>query len=132
MEKLDIEVNYKNKKRYNLAHYPIRQPKAIVGLIWALSRLTMPKVPWKVEKINMEGLKPPFLVLGSHHAFMDFYVTPLALFPYRANYISELEAFEFFGETIYRQVGCLGTRKFVNDMALIKNIKKQKKHIIGL
>ena len=70
----------------------------------------------------MKGLKPPFLVIGTHHSFMDFYITPLALAPFRANYISELEGFENFGEWIYRQVGCLGTRKFVNDLALIKNI----------
>ena len=72
----------------------------------------------------MDGIKPPFLVYGSHNSFMDFYVTPLALKPYRANYISELEGFEAFGEWIYRQVGCLGTRKFINDQMLIKNIMK--------
>ncbi|MBR4557461.1 MAG: hypothetical protein IKO15_08270, partial [Clostridiales bacterium] len=44
--------------------------------------------------------------------------------PYRANYISELEGFEAFGEWIYRQAGCLGTRKFINDQYLIKNIMK--------
>lgn len=53
-----------------------------------------------------------------------FFVTPLALFPHRANYISELEGFEAFGEWTYRQAGCLGTRKFVNDLALIKNIQR--------
>ena len=51
-------------------------------------------------------------------------MTPLALFPHRANYVSELEGFEYYGEWIYRQAGCLGTRKFVDDMALIKNIKR--------
>ena len=78
----------------------------------------------KIDKHNMEGLKPPFLVLGTHHSFTDFYVTPLCLAPYRANYISELEGFENYGEWIYRQVGCLGTRKFINDQALIKNIRR--------
>lgn len=77
-----------------------------------------------IRKVNMDGLKPPFLVLGTHHAFMDFYVTPLALFPHRANYVSELEGFEAFGEWKYRQVGCLGTRKFVSDLALVRNIKR--------
>ena len=72
----------------------------------------------------MEGIKPPFLVYGSHNSFMDFYVTPLALKPYRANYISELEGFENFGEWIYRQAGCLGTRKFINDQSLIRNIAR--------
>ena len=68
--------------------------------------------------------KPPYLVLGTHHSFTDFYVTPLALFPHRANFVSELEGFENYGEWIYRQVGCLGTRKFIDDMGLIKNIKR--------
>ena len=78
----------------------------------------------KIYKERMKGLKPPFLVLGTHQAFMDFCVTPLALFPYRANYVSELEGFEYYGEWLYRQAGCLGTRKFVNDIALVENIKK--------
>ena len=77
----------------------------------------------------MEGLKPPFLVLGTHHAFMDFIVSPLAVFPYRANYVSELEGFENYGDWLYRQAGCLGTRKFVNDIALIKNIKRVMEHL---
>lgn len=78
----------------------------------------------RIHRVNMEGLKPPFLVLGTHHAFMDFYVTPLALFPHRANYVSELEGFEAYGEWKYRQIGCLGTRKFVTDLALVRNIKR--------
>lgn len=76
----------------------------------------------KIKKERMKGLKPPYLVLGNHNSFFDFYVTPLALFPHRANYVSELEGFEAYGEWIYRQVGCLGTRKFVNDLALVRNI----------
>lgn len=78
----------------------------------------------KIHRLRMKGLKPPFLVLGTHHAFMDFFVTPLALFPFRANYVSELEGFENYGEWLYRQAGCLGTRKFICDVALVRNIKK--------
>lgn len=63
-------------------------------------------------------------VLATHHAFMDFYVTPLCLFPHRANYVSELEGCEHYGEWPYRQIGCLGTRKFVNDLALVRNIRR--------
>ena len=103
---------------------PPEQNFFLTPLIWLYCRICTLGSGLKIKKTRMEGLKPPFLVLGSHHAWMDFYVTPLALFPYRANYISELEGFEFFGEWFYRQIGCLGTRKFVNDIALVKNIKK--------
>ncbi len=103
---------------------PPKQNFFLTPLMWLICRVLTLGTGLKIRKKDMKGLKPPFLVLGSHHAFMDFYVTPLALFPHRANYISELEGFEYFGERIYRQIGCLGTRKFVNDIALIKNIKK--------
>ena len=56
---MDIPVNYKNKKSYNTAKYPIRQPLFFVGLIWILSKIVLTGKKYKVEKINMEGLKPP-------------------------------------------------------------------------
>lgn len=103
---------------------PPRQNFFLTPLIWLLCWIITAPAKLKIEKHNMKGFKGPFLVLGTHMSFTDFYVTPLALFPRRANYISELEGFEYYGEWIYRQVGCLGTRKFVYDYALIRNIKK--------
>lgn len=103
---------------------PPKQNLLIMPLLWIYCWAVTRKGKLRISKVRMKGLKPPYLVLGSHHAFMDFYITPLAIFPHRANYVSELEGFEAYGEWAYRQIGCLGTRKFVNDMALVKNIKK--------
>lgn len=103
---------------------PPKQNLFFMPIIWLYCWWVTKKAKLKINKVGMKGLKPPYLVLGSHHAFMDFCVTPLALFPHRANYVSELEGFEAYGEWLYRQVGCLGTRKFVNDLALIKNIRR--------
>ena len=55
---MNIDVNYKNKRRYNTAKYPIRQSLFFVGLIWLLSKIALIGKRYKVEKINMEGLKP--------------------------------------------------------------------------
>lgn len=103
---------------------PPKQNLFFMPAIWLLCKAITAPSKLRINRVNMKGLKPPFLVLGTHHAFMDFIVSPLAVFPYRANYVSELEGFENYGEWLYRQAGCLGTRKFVNDIALIKNIKK--------
>ena len=111
-------------KPFDRNKVPPKQNLFIMPLLWLLCWVTSRKGKLKIHKERMKGLKPPYLVLGSHHAFMDFCVTPLALFPHRANYVSELEGFEAYGEWLYRQIGCLGTRKFVNDLALVKNIKK--------
>ena len=113
-----------DKRPFDRAKTPPRQNLFFMPFIWLICKFITAPYKLKIDKHNMNGIKPPFLVYGSHNSFMDFYVTPLALKPYRANYISELEGFEAFGEWIYRQVGCLGTRKFINDQMLIKNIMK--------
>ena len=103
---------------------PPKQNLFLMPLIWLYCFFATRSGHLKIHRKNMKGLKPPYIVFCSHHAWMDFYVTPLALFPHRANYVSEMEGFEFFGEWAYRQIGCLGTRKFVNDIALVRNIKR--------
>lgn len=127
------------RKKYNTTPFdskriPPKQNLFFMPLIWLVCRLLTTGTGIKIEKKRMKGLKPPFLVFATHHAFMDFYVTPLALFPYRANYVSELEGFENYGEWLYRQVGCLGTRKFITDLHLVKNIQRvmQRKGILVL
>ena len=112
-----------DKKPFDRDRVPPKQNLILFPLMLLICKVITARNKLKIDRHNMEGIKPPFLVLGTHHSFTDFYVTPLCLAPYRANYISELEGFENFGEWIYRQVGCLGTRKFINDQALIKNIR---------
>ncbi|MDR1796546.1 MAG: hypothetical protein LBR44_03740 [Clostridiales Family XIII bacterium] len=103
---------------------PPRQNFFLMPLIWLICFVVTIPDRLRIKRIGMKGVKPPFFVLSTHHSFTDFYVTPLALFPYRANYVSEMEGFELFGEWIYRQVGCLGTRKYILDVALIRSIKR--------
>ena len=69
---MDIEVNYKNKRRYKTAKYPIRQPRIITGLIWLLSKCALIGKKYRVEKVNMDGLKPPYMMLSNHMYFIDF------------------------------------------------------------
>ena len=112
-----------DKKPFDRFKVPPKQNLILFPLMLLICKVITARNKLKIDRHNMEGIKPPFLVLGTHQSFTDFYVTPLCLAPYRANYISELEGFEMYGEWIYRQVGCLGTRKFINDHALVKNIR---------
>ena len=120
---MNIDVNYKNKKRYNLAHYPIRQPKLIVYLIWLLSRLTLPKVPWKVEKINMEGLKPPYMLLSNHMYFVDFKLAAMGTLPHRVNNVVSIDGY-YRRPWLMELIGSIGTRKYTMDLHLVKSINK--------
>ena len=47
---MNKEVNYKNKKTYNTAKLPIRQPIFFVWLIWLLSRIMLIGKKYKVAK----------------------------------------------------------------------------------
>ena len=77
----NVEVNYKNKKKYKTAKYPIRQPIYLTWLIWVLSFFALLLKKHKVERINMEGLKPPYMMLSNHMSFIDFELTALATHP---------------------------------------------------
>ena len=117
------DVNYKNKKRYNNAKYPIRQPIFFVWLIWILSKIMLIGKKYKVEKINMEGLKPPYMVLSNHMAFIDFELTAMATFPHRVNNVVALDGFHQ-RPWLMELIGAIGTRKFTNDIHLVKSIYK--------
>lgn len=71
----------------------------------------------------MKGIKPSFLVISTHQGFSDYYIAPLALFPHRANYVSDMEGFAAFGEWLYRGIGCIGKRRYVSDYSVVKNIR---------
>ena len=89
----NIDVNYKNKRRYNTAKYPIRQPLFFVGLIWVLSKILLIGKKYKITKVNMEGLKPPYMVLSNHMYFVDFELAALVTTPHRVNNVVNLDGY---------------------------------------
>lgn len=119
----NIDVNYKNKKRYKTAKYPIRQPKIFVWLIWLLCRICLIGKNYKVEKINMEGLKPPYMVLSNHMYFIDFKLAAMATFPHRVNNVVSIDGF-YRRPWLLELIGAICTRKYTMDLHLIKSIKK--------
>ena len=128
-----IDVNYKNKKRFNTAKYPIRQPYFIVLLIWILSKVSLMFKKHKIEKINMKGLKPPYLVLSNHEYFIDFELAALITFPHRVNNVINIDGY-IKRAWLMKLIGGICTRKFSNDLHLIKSIKKVFKRgdVIGM
>lgn len=119
---MNIDVNYKNKKRYNTARYPIRQPLIIVWLIWLLSRIMLIGKKYKVEKINMEGLKPPYMMLSNHMYFIDFELAAMGTLPYRVNNVMSIDGY-YRRPWLIELIGGICTRKFTMDLHLIKSIR---------
>ena len=120
---MNNEINYKNPKRYNTAKYPIRQPKFFTGLIWLLSKILLADKKYKVEKINMEDLKPPYMVLSNHMHFIDFELGAMATFPYRVNNVVSIDGY-YRRPFLLEMIGAIATRKYTMDLHLIKSIRK--------
>jgi len=118
-----MDVNYKNKKRYNTAKYPIRQPRIITWLLRVLSKIILCGKKYKIEKINMEGLKPPYMILSNHMYFIDFELCAIGTYPHRVNNVVNLDGY-YRRPWLMELIGAIGTRKFTTDLHLIKSINK--------
>ena len=116
-----MDVNYKNKKRYKTAKFPIRQPKFFTYLIWILSKIMLSGMKYKVEKINMEGLKPPYFMISNHMCFKDFELAAMATFPHRVNNVVNIDGY-YKRPWLLELIGSICTRKFTMDLHLIKSI----------
>ena len=118
-----MEVNYKNKKYYKTAKYPIRQPLIIVWLIWLLSKIMLIGKKYTIEKINMEGIKPPYILLSNHQYFIDFEIAAMATFPHRVNNVVSIDGY-YRRPWLMELIGSIGTRKFTTDLHLVKSINR--------
>ena len=124
---MNKEVNYKNKKRYKTAKYPIRQPIFIVYLIWLLSKIMLIGKKYKVEKINMEGLKPPYILLSNHMYFIDFELCAMGTLPHRVNNVVSIDGY-YRRPFLLELIGAICTRKFTMDLHLVKSIRRVTKN----
>lgn len=78
---------------------------------------------FRLEKIGMEGVEGPYLLLVTHSSMVDFNIMLKATHPYPVNNVMTLEGFNTYTEPLMRSLGVLGTRKFISDVHLVKNIK---------
>ena len=118
-----LEVNYKNKKRYKTAKYPIRQHPFFTWLIMALSKIMLIGKKYKIERVNMDDLKPPYIMLSNHMYFIDFELVALATYPHRMNNVVNIDGY-YRRPWLMTLIGSICTRKFSNDLHLIKSIMK--------
>jgi len=120
---MNIEVNYRNKRRYNTAKAPLHQTIFWTGLIWILSKCALLGKKYKIDKINMEDLKPPYLLLSNHMHFIDFELAAMATWPHPVSNVVSIDGYVIKG-FLLEWIGAIATRKYTNDLPLIKSIRK--------
>ena len=107
-------------KRFDMKRTVSRQH--LVPILWGLCFPQIIKHKNHLKKINMEGIKPPYILLCNHNAFMDFKVAEKAIFPHAANYVVAIDGF-LKREWLLRLIGCICKRKFTSDTTLIHQLK---------
>lgn len=112
----------KEIKHFDMKEKPKKEAFFLTPLAYLLSFPEVWKRKLKVTKTKMKGLKPPYVLLCTHHAFVDFKVTTASIFPHRANYVVAIDGF-IKREWLLRNVGAICKRKFTNDTTLVRQIK---------
>ena len=120
---MNIDVNYKNKKRYPTGKRTMHPSRFWTGLIWVLSRMMLIGKKYKVEKIGMEGLKPPYMMLSNHMHFIDFELAAMGTWPHPVVNVVNIDGYvgKFF---LLEWIGSIATRKFTSDLNLVKAIRR--------
>lgn len=115
----------KNKiKHFNFEKKPITPCFLMNVAKWIISWPDLKKRGAVLKKINVEGIEDkPYLMLVTHSSMVDFNLMLKATHPYKVNNVMTLEGFNTYTEPLMRSLGVLGTRKFITDIHLIKNMK---------
>jgi 1-acyl-sn-glycerol-3-phosphate acyltransferase len=114
-----------NYERFDMNKPPKRQPFILKLLVWALSFTASGLHGSKLDRSKVPAdLKPPYLLLCNHNAFLDYTVMTKAIFPHGANYVVSIDGFHgFFAmEWLLRAVGGICTRKFSRNLYVVKNM----------
>ncbi len=110
-------------QRFDMTKKPMRTKWYLRPVTWLISFPAVWSRRSVINKINMDGLKPPYLLLCNHNAFLDFKLATVAVFPNRANYIVAIDGF-IGREKLMRSVGCICKRKFTNDILLVRQLQR--------
>ena len=110
-----------DQKRFDMQKKPMRQH--LRPLLWALSFPALWARGETIQRVNMENIRPPYLLLCNHNAFMDMKTALCATFPHRQNFVVAIDGF-IGREWLLRLIGCICKRKFTNDPALIWKMRR--------
>ena len=109
-------------ERFDMARPPIPCRWYLKPIAWAIALGGIIKHRTKITKLGVKGLKPPYVLLGNHNAFLDMSVSTAATFPYIGNYVVAIDGF-IGREWLLRSIGCICKRKFTSDRTLIRHLK---------
>lgn len=125
--------NHKSKK---FAHVKPKKPNIFFRTLMRLISIPdLMATKFSFEKIGMEklGKNEPAFFLMNHSSFIDLEIAATVMYPKPFNIVATTDAF-FGKDWLMRQIGCIPTKKFCTDTALVRDIlhtvKKLKSNVI--
>ncbi len=105
-------------KKFNMEEEPHGQWLCFIRPIWAGTKLRRDLHKVKVERVNVEDIKPPYLLFCNHNCFYDFYIMSSLIMGHTGHFPGAVD--DFIGrEWMARRIGIFPTRKFTTDMNLV-------------
>ncbi len=114
------EIHAKHKKHQN----PIKPNMFFRTLMRLVSIPDLFNTHFKLERKGMErlGKGQPALVLMNHSSFIDLEIVARVMYPRPFNIVATVDG--FIGKNwLMRNIGCIPTKKFVQDTTLIKDVQ---------
>ncbi|MCD8308742.1 MAG: hypothetical protein LUD19_02720 [Clostridia bacterium] len=114
----------KEIKHYDFTKKPLKPSRLFMGLIKLFAMTpVLAGLGFKCEKINMDGIKPPYFLLCNHASKLDHRMLLKSIKPYNMNYVIAIDSIHKRTVTFTRWTGCIVKRKFVQDFNLIRHMK---------
>ncbi len=120
IEKTYDEVMALPKAKHKKPHRPDIFFRTLMRLV---SIPDLKKTAFSFEKVGMEKLKKneAALYLVNHSSFIDLEIVATVLYPRPFNIVTTTDG--FIGKNwLMRKIGCIPTKKFVNDLALVHDM----------
>ena len=102
---------------------PVRQAFVFRLLRRLLSIMDLRATHFTCKRIGMErlGKDEPCLVLMNHSSFIDLEIASTVLFPRQFHIVCTSDGF-VGKEWLMRLIGCIPTKKFINDVTLVRDM----------
>ena len=121
----DIKAEIRRIKEKRAAHKRPHKPDILFRTLMRLVSIPdIKKTNFKYEKIDMDrlGKREPALYLMNHSSFIDLEIVATMLYPRPFNIVATTDG--FIGKNwLMRSIGCLPTRKFVQDLSLLRDMQ---------
>ncbi len=110
-------------EKFDMHRPAIPQHPVIRPIVAGFGTLRRMKHLGKINRIRMEGVRAPYILLCNHNAFYDFYVMMSAIKPDRGIFPAAVD--DYIGrEEILRHLGAIPKRKYTADIGILRECRK--------